>query len=287
MATAFPSDWSYWWLVLAAAALIVLMVWNWRRRQSGRVAGVSPADYIVRFRLDKAKLAALPEDERCILLLAGHISNELGFLQALVLFTLRQYSNRVEEAYTMTRAWVVLRLLIGKVGETLVFISKRIQGGRFNPARLQPLLRRDAALKTAYDRVNGYIGGSGILQRVRNEHVFHHPNNAEVEAAFRAVDASEDWSLYTSVARHTTVCDMSHEVMIRALLQAVGADPIKAVTQLRDEVLDAADAILTFFEILLPAMLAQADAVSSREAVLRITNDMPSARDYRLPPIFR
>lgn len=178
-------------------------------------------------------------------------------------------------------------MLIGKTGEALVFVQNRIQGQPIGRRYIGPLTEREPEMRAAYDKVKQYIGGSGLLHRLRNEQIFHNPVDADVEAAFQRMDPAEDWALYTSVARHTTVAAMSHDVRLRALLLAVGDDPLKAVVDLRDEVLDASNALLTFFERLIPEMLQGADAVVGHSPVFQITDELESAREFKIPAVFR
>jgi hypothetical protein len=72
---------------------------------------------ISRFSIPKARLAVLPPEVRYVLIVAGHIANEINTMSRVSLFSLKAEGNPVLDRIAIGRAWVALRVLIGKLAE--------------------------------------------------------------------------------------------------------------------------------------------------------------------------
>ena len=81
---------------------------------------------------------------------------------------------------------------------------------------------------------------------------------------------------------------MSQAVTTRALLAETRIDdPREATIAMRDELLDAADAIITFFEYLTIAMAEKHDLFFDSPRQIKVTGHLPSATEVRIPPLCR
>src|SRR5262249_47490732 len=131
-------------------------------------------DMLYRISTTKAKLAALPADVRCTLILCGHIANEITTLHRLLLFSMKSENNAVLDAYAGCQTWIYIRLLIGTVAEGLDVFQQRILGKPFGRTYLSALEKTRSG-RAAIKNLKRIIGGTGLLRRLRNNHAFHHP----------------------------------------------------------------------------------------------------------------
>ena len=242
---------------------------------------------IYKFISSKKALAALPGDARCILLLGGHIVNELTTLHRLLLFSMKSWDDAVQNTYASVQYWTLIGLLIGKVAEGLEVFQRRILGRPFGRENL-PLVEKLSDGTEAVSRVKKILGDTGLLRRLRNQHTFHNPTDDVIEAAFASLSDSEDWSMMAGHSRHTVLFPMSHYSTMQALINATDkVDPREAMELIRDEVLDAADALIAFFERLTIAMAGAHDLFVGRPLPVLKTDSLPDALEVRIPPVCR
>ncbi|MPZ33514.1 MAG: hypothetical protein GEV13_21395 [Rhodospirillales bacterium] len=89
-------------------------------------------------------------------------------------------------------------------------------------------------------------------------------------------------------SRHTVLFPMSHLVTLQALIDATGkADAKEAIELIRDETLDAADALISLFEILVIAMSEANDVFNGSPVPVKDTSSLPDALGVSIPPLCR
>ena len=247
------------------------------------------ANTIYKFATSKHALAALPSDARSILFIGGHIVNELTTLTRLLVFTkLSENSDPIEDAYVSVQYVTLVRLLIGKVAEALETVHKRIIAQPLGRTYL-PLVEQQGEEGTeVVANLRRMVGENGLLSRLRNQHAFHNPADHLLEAAFGKLDEGLNWSMMAGSPRHTVLFPMSSIVAIQALNDSTGkSDPREAITAIRDEVLGASDAVITFFEYLTITMSNKHNLFSGSREAVKDTSSLPPAQGIRIPPICR
>src|SRR6516165_5436412 len=151
---------------------------------------------IHRIILTKAKLAAVPQAERSLLLLSGHASNEINVLSKLIQIagqngaSLSQVTERVQAG----QACVLLRVLIGQLHESWeLFRNRVLKAGPFQDTYL-PLL--DSEGTAALNNLKRHFGGSTLTQ-IRNKVAFHYSDDDNLtEQSFQTVADTEPLELY-------------------------------------------------------------------------------------------
>jgi hypothetical protein len=226
----------------------------------------------------KKRLSALPEDVRLTLILCGHIANEITTLHRLLLFTMKEHENPVLNGYADFQSWVIIRLLVGKVAEGVKVLQKRIFGQPFGRTYL-PGVQPEAV-----DKARRLVGQAGLLRTLRNDHSFHYPPTDALKAAFDGMADGENWSMLMGQSRHSMFFALSHAVTVRAILSATGkATDVEAVEAIKDEALDGAEVLLTFFEQLIIAPRLQG-LFDTHTPVISMA-DLPSALGVTIPPL--
>jgi hypothetical protein len=149
-----------------------------------------------RAELDRAKLAAMPEDERVLLLLLAHASNELNVLTKLILMIrkdapLSPILDHVESGQT----FILMRLLIGKLHEAWELFRTRVQSNRAIATTYVPKLGAEAS--AALQALNRHFGQGSTLTTIRNKISFHYSDKDNLtEANLQQLAASEPLQFY-------------------------------------------------------------------------------------------
>lgn len=234
--------------------------------------------------IPKAKLAAMPADERQLLLLLGHVENEISTLRRLVVFSLQtQSSDPVIDQIAHGRAWVVIRLLIGKLAEGHEVVKKRVQG---SPVGKKYIATLNPAGAAALDRLKKHFGKSGLLNKLRNFHAFHYPDDKRIEDGFANVGESENWEFYLADASGNSFYHASEMVMLYAMLRELGPlDPRDAIPKLASDVLDASEALSQFLGHFIGTIIQQTPGLAGDPRIVAGVADTPKVAEVSVPPI--
>jgi hypothetical protein len=146
--------------------------------------------------IDRAKLAAIPENERVLLLLLAHASNELNVFTKLILMMRKDdppspIIDHVEAGQT----FIFMRLLIGKLHEAWELFKGRVQNDNAIRAKFLPRLRTDA--EDALTALNKHFGLGSALTAIRNKVSFHYTDKDNLtEANFQQLATGEPLQFY-------------------------------------------------------------------------------------------
>jgi hypothetical protein len=122
---------------------------------------------VFRAELDRAKLAAMPENERVLLLLLAHASNELNVLTKLILMMRKdEPSSPIIDHVEAGQTFILMRLLIGKLHEAWELFRTRVHSDRSIATTLIPRLRPEAT--AALQELNQHFGKGSPLSAIRN-----------------------------------------------------------------------------------------------------------------------
>ena len=142
----------------------------------------------------------MPANERTLLLLLGHVNNEINVFQKLILAAIAGSSaNRVVDYVETGQAQILLRTLIGKLHEARVLIDQRVTG--------DPALMDRYALKGQGDgakdlrRFNRHFSRDGqLLAAIRNSVAFHSwDEHGLIESSFHSLGSDEPWHFYLAI----------------------------------------------------------------------------------------
>lgn len=175
--------------------------------------------------LSKEELQALPSEDRCLLLLLGHIANELSVLSKLFYWSsLFVQRDGVTGRAGIMQAQTVGRLFAGKLLEAW----KAIRKGYFDTQ----LSRRYVSLvgntgNEALDACRRYFGSTNSIFQTRNNFGFHYSRDA-MHAGFDRVRADERLSLYFAESRGNCLYYASEVVVGTANGSMVGTGDVGA-----------------------------------------------------------
>jgi hypothetical protein len=255
-----------------------------------------------------------------VYLLAGHIANEINELHRLAVITLDQTHDGPLSVIGVGRAWVIMRVLIGKTFEAFRFIEEHLrEAGDFyqeylkepfgEPAK-HPYLQKNE--REAYAKVRKRMDAKrGLLAAIRNTYGFHYKIGSYLDDGFGALDDTWDLSMYSAGnerhhSRHASFHAASEHVIVRAMLldaertakanapAAVekapeeATDLAKIMNDLADETIGAAGEIADLMEVLMLCILKRhGKLLDGRGKPIKSMNDVPSIHKFRVPPILR
>jgi hypothetical protein len=151
---------------------------------------------IFHVKLSRTQLAAMSEDERVLLLLLAHASNEINVISKLILMMRKDdpptpIVDHVEAGQT----FILMRLLIGKLHEAWELFKYRVQGNRAIADKCIPQLQPEAS--TALQQLNRHFGQGSPLTAIRNKISFHYTDKDNLtEANFQQLPPTEPLQFY-------------------------------------------------------------------------------------------
>lgn len=240
-------------------------------------------------RLPKQHLARLPEADRGLFLLLGHISNEINVLQKLMLVLRRDDPpSRVVDIVEAGQVMIIMRLLIGKLHEAYRVFNERVQGDAAIRDRYR--IRGNWSGSDLLNRLNARFKGGSVLTRIRHKIALHYVDEDHLlEASFQSLAENEPWELYLSDTAANSFYYASELVAMKAAIdlvevgQAVNEEPERTkLDALFNETLAVANIIVKLSQILMIEILKNLTANDLMMELVEI-GDVPRLSDIQLP----
>jgi hypothetical protein len=240
---------------------------------------------VYRIATPKAKLAALGDAERRLLLVLGHAANQISTLQRLTLFSLgNEWPDEVSDRIAVGRANVTLRLLAGAVWETHLLISKRVEGDKTGAKYLTMLM--DGG-KECYARLKRERGGEvgELLAELRNDHAFHYPENKAIDEAFNEIPDGESMEVIVSENGDATFFQMSEIMSIVALAKVIkGGDFGERIERLSKIITNHSGELVQFIQHYTGTIMQEASDILETEMV-PVEIPATNMEDIIIPPV--
>jgi hypothetical protein len=153
---------------------------------------------IARMNLTKERLSQLPSDTRTLLLLLGHASNEIIVLQKLVMLVPKgRTESHLVNIVDAGQAFILMRLLCGKLSEAWELIVKRVLQNKFVSQRYLGAMSADG--QEALQSLKKHFGQSSPLTKIRSQLAFHYADKTGlIEQNFNALPSEHPWDFYLS-----------------------------------------------------------------------------------------
>jgi hypothetical protein len=239
---------------------------------------------LYKLNLTKAQLDAMPPHERGVLLLFGHIGNELNILRKAAMFSGNVLSDDEVMKLAEIGQWTFfMRLLGAKTHEAWEAFRRLFQKNKDMAARYAKPLNDKYGKE--WDQLKKVFGsGKSIVEGLRNEHVFHYPTAEIIEASFHSLSPEEDWSWYLSDIKANSFYFASDMVANNAMLRAANGGELQGASdKFAKEVIELStlvdDLLGNVVELMLDANFPGARA---KDPMLE-RNDLQEADQIRLP----
>lgn len=208
--------------------------------------------------IKQAELAAIPAADRNLLLLLGHVLNELTIVLRVTTVSIQSIH---QESGELTRAsegqaFFFLRLLGAKTHEAWEAFRTRFDGDpeiarRYGKALA---LKSDPLLKDARKK----FSNNNFLSILRNAHAFHYPDTAEIDRAYQTkANAGGAWIWYGGPNRLNSYFHASDVVALAALDQATNSHKgdLEGLKWFMDEVLKVSGMVIKVLEHVIDILL--------------------------------
>ncbi len=196
------------------------------------------------YELDKEKLNVMPENERTLLFLLGHATNEINVLQKLLIMTVGgrpegSFVDHVEAAQAM----IIMRILIGKLHEAWSLLQTRYFKSTV-AKEYSALIDNEGRVALKY--LKKHFANSPLSQ-LRNSVCFHYPQSREIQRAYEALP-NEIWRFYLAQHSANTFYLASETAVNYLLASELGGDPGRSgLKALFDAVITVARQLAAFF----------------------------------------
>lgn len=159
--------------------------------------------------LPKDRLQAATKEERALFLLLGYAANQITMFQKLMIFSgNKDPAHSAEQRISAAQTQMLLRFLIGAVHETWTLIQKRFLG---SPLGKDYQARLNATGIAALDNMKKYFGSAhNVISTLRNNFAYHHPLDADADAAFQEAVGDSGWDDYWKLYLSETSINSFH-----------------------------------------------------------------------------
>jgi hypothetical protein len=204
--------------------------------------------------ISKAQFTAIPRDERALVLVSGHILNQVSVFLKLVRFsTCKDPTDPIEARVSAAQSQIILRCLIGVLVEAWEFIRRPV-----NQKIIGACLNDIGGGRAEYDKLKRHFGSSGLLYKLRNNFLYHYPKPDELEHGFDWIPEDEEWEWYLSEANTNSFYFSCELVLGYGIMKATDElHHIGAFGIVMQEVHRVADTLPYFLMPLMKAILSK------------------------------
>lgn len=143
--------------------------------------------------IPKAEFQKLPAEERAVVFVCGHILNQISVFMKLTRFSTNNDNPDPVIAHTSgMQSQIILRMLIAILSESCIYFEER----KTLIEKYLPDMHQEG--RDAYDKVKTFFDKKSLLRLIRNNYLYHYPNDKNVLKAFDAIPADEPWEWYFS-----------------------------------------------------------------------------------------
>lgn len=198
---------------------------------------------VYKYELAKSDFAAMTQEERALIFLAGQTLNVVStWIKLIRLSSGHEPAWEVEQKIGAGQTHILLRALFGALHEAWSW-QKRPDMGPLIARKYLPQLDLDAlaARKVLSKRLGS---ARGIIGKLRNGYAFHNSSTEALVEAFDAMPENEDWSWYVT-EELTTSFYLSCELVVGYGIAALpGASDLNAgFSEILHEVIETANAM--------------------------------------------
>ncbi len=239
---------------------------------------------VYRMPISKEILDSIPEKERSLFIVVGHLSNELNIFSKLF-FWASKFSDEepVRHKANITQSLALARILAGKLFEGWNTIGKVYFSTKLSK-EYHSLLSQEA--KDALKELGKYFGKENIVMKIRNEFAFHY-DHKQITDGFNALKVEEDWEIYLTEANGNSLYYVAELAANYALLNSIDSSDLKtAIETLVDELIQIGKLFTTFLGgclvVISHRYFLNKDGKLAYEEECQLT-DAPSIYDISIP----
>ena len=252
---------------------------------------------IYKFSLSKESLALLPESQRAFFVYAGHISNELNWLNRITLILQRTGAeathlnetspstvNRALFEANAAQSIIGCRLLTGKVGEASKFLDQNCLKAAWHKKIRRKFNLNGKKSWQLYCKRHRYLqkfkegktSKKEVISLMRNRFSFHYSKEGYAIAGKNNI-LSDPFILYISQITGTTLYMGSEHTMLKAFVDMLSPNQYKrSIDRWMSQTLKLTGAMINIFEQSIAELLDL--------YILKQTSDKPELITFDNPP---
>jgi hypothetical protein len=183
--------------------------------------------------IKRADFDKIPEDERTLLILLGHVANELNVLVRLFHWSASvEDTSPIEQKGNNTLVFTVIRIFTGKLHEAWQLLTKAFFSSKLAQSYEQEMSDED---KEHLNELKQYFSKKNLIATVRNGYAFHYAPD-QVSSSYSSVPETEELHMYLGETDLNSLYFFADAITNRALLHAIKPDDHQAaMEQLRVE----------------------------------------------------
>ena len=209
---------------------------------------------IKKIKISNKKLKAFPADEQTLLILLGHLSNELALLHKLWIFTHPNAEDKdIARKVRVSQLMLVLRLYIGKLLEGWLLLEK-IYFKSGLARKYDALLSKEG--KEALEAIKRYFGSSNVMYKIRNSYAFHY-DAAKMKPQLEMHDDEHDFFIFIEGTFANDHYNMSEEIISKGMFSGIASTEEESIKKVVQETLDVSKAIMAFTAYCMVAVFDQ------------------------------
>lgn len=173
---------------------------------------------ILQIRFARKEFDRIPEAERTLLVMLGHVANDLNVLVRLFHWSaLALDATPIEARANNVIVLTVVRLFTAKLYEAWKLLSRPVAGGALKKWCESELGQEEQA---ALDRLKTYFGRNNLIKEVRHRHSFHY-SHEDVTAAYASIPENEEFEMYLGDSDLNNLYYFADVITGRALLHSI------------------------------------------------------------------
>jgi hypothetical protein len=196
---------------------------------------------ITQIKITKKELDSIPEEDRTLLVLLGHLANELSILHKFLVFTLpRSGASAPESQIRVAHFMLIARIYVGKLLEgwnllnNIYFrLSKKYE------ATLSP------EGKEYLDKIKKYFSGKNLIYKLRNAYAFHY-DTKEMKPQLDLFEETDEFKIIIGGPFANNYYLISEEIITRGMLSQIDKNEQTAIEMLMNNLLDVSKAFMNF-----------------------------------------
>jgi len=188
---------------------------------------------IYKIPLGEDALQNMPKSERTLLLVLGHLANEINILTKTFYWAAHtDDGSDVQRLGSNAQAMLFGRILCGKLYEGWRLIGSAYYGSKLSKT-YDPLL--DAETKDALKEAKRYFGKENAIGKIRNGFAFHF-SPEEINDCFENSERADPMDMYMSDDNANTLYSFAETVVNQSSLESINKDdPQAALAAMIDE----------------------------------------------------
>jgi hypothetical protein len=167
--------------------------------------------------ISKEQFKQIPDKERALIFVCGHILNQVSVFLKVVRFSANNDpTDEIENKVSGMQSQIILRFLMAVLSEACIYFEDRKE----MIAACLPDMHGEG--RSAYAKIEEFFDKKSLLRRVRNNYLYHYPNDKNVERAFKAIPEDEPWEWYLSATNTNSLYFSCELVLSYGFMEATG-----------------------------------------------------------------